>query len=162
MGYLGRALDPETLTPIGAEHPILATPSSEDTPIFHPSGRFLLYRSAAGDQTELFLTRFPETQGKWLISTGGGPAPRWSPKGDAVLLVQRDRLIEVPVTLGPTVAVGASRILLDANAMRPFVSGFDITSDGKAFLMVQRAQTPDQPTGMVSVVLNWAEEFRAR
>ena len=159
---MGQPLDPETLTPVGPEQPIVVTPANEAGPIFHPSGRFLLYRSAEGGQTELYLTRFPEAQGKWQISNGGGIAPRWTPNGDAVVFAQVDRLMEVPVTLEPTVTIGAPRVVLDARAMRPFVSAFDITPDGKSFLMVQRAQAPDQPTGMVSVVLNWAEEFKAK
>ena len=157
-----RELDPITLTPVGTEQPIVVTPSNEELPLVHPSGRFLLYRSAEGDQAELYLTRFPETRGKWQISTGGGSAPRWSRKGDAVLFAEVDRLVEVPITVEPTVTVGTPRVVLDANAMRPFVSVFDVTPDGKSFLMVQRVQAPEQPTGMVSVVLNWAEEFRAK
>ncbi len=159
---VGQPLDPESLTPVGAERPIVATRANERLPVVHQSGRFLLYLSAEGGQTELYLTRFPEARGKWQITSGGGSAAHWSPGGNAVLFSQADRLVEVPITLEPTVTIGAPRVVLDANAMRPFVGTFDITPDGKSFLMVQRAQAPEQSSGLLSVVLNWAEEFRAR
>ncbi len=159
---LGQPLDPATLTSLGAERPIIVTPQNEGGPLFHPSGRLLVYRSAEGGRPELYLTRFPEAQGKWQISNAGGTAPRWSPKGDAILFTESERLIEVPITLQPTVTVGPPRVVLDSNAMRPFLGAFDLTPDGKSLLMVQRAQAVDQPVGMVSVVLNWVEEFRIK
>jgi serine/threonine-protein kinase len=158
----GQPIDPETLTTVAAEQPILATGSSDRLPAFHPSGRWLLFRGTENQQSEVYLTRVPEAQGKWQISRGGGDDPRWSAGGDAVLYTQSERLIEVPVTLEPAVAIGAPRVVLDAIAMRTFLGGYDVGRDGKSFLMVQRAQAPDVATGLVSVVLNWAEPFKAR
>jgi hypothetical protein len=159
---LGQPIDPDTLTTAAAVQPILVTGSSARLPTIHPSGRWLLFRGTENRQTEVYLTRIPEAQGKWQISRGGGDDPRWSAGGDAVLYTQLDRLVEVPVTLDPAVAIGAPRAVLDARAMRPFLGGYDVGRDGRSFLMVQRVQAPDVPTGMVSVVLNWAEQFRAR
>jgi hypothetical protein len=157
---LRQPLDPGTLTPVGPEQPFIVTPVNEMTPMFHPSGRFLLYRSFESNQPEFFLTRFPDAQGKWQVAKG--PAnfdPQWSRKGDSIVYAQVDHLAEVPITLEPTVSVGAPRVVLDANAVRTLNLFFDVLPDGN-FLMVQRAQAPEQPTGMVSVVMNWAQEFK--
>jgi Tol biopolymer transport system component len=159
---MGQALDPVTLAPMGAEQPIIATPANENSPLLHPSGRFLLYRGTEGVRTELYLTRFPEAQGKWQISTAGATFARWTPKGDAVVYAQTDHLIEVPITLEPAVSVGPARVVLDSNVSRPFVGTFDVAKDGQSLLMVQRVVAPDQPQGAVSLVLNWLEEFRAK
>ena len=159
---MGQPLDPATLAPIGAEQPIVVTPANEGAPRFHPSGRFLLYRSTEGTRSEMYLTRLPGAQGKWQISNGGATFAQWTARGDAVLYAQGDRLIEVPVTLDPVIAAGAPRVVMDSNMTRSLVGTFDVSKDGKSLLMVRRAAAPDQPNGGVSLVLNWLEEFRAK
>jgi serine/threonine-protein kinase len=155
----GQGLDPDTLMPAGSEQPILTTPSNESFPQFHPSGRFLLYRGAEAGRVELYLTRFPDAQGKWQITNGGASTGRWSPSGDAVFYLAEDQLFEIPVAVEPTVTIGAPRIALEANVVRQLMSSPDPTPDGKSFLVVQRAQGPDQSGGAVSVVLHWAQQF---
>ena len=65
-------------------------------------------------------------------------------------------------------AIGVAQLvagLLDPHTSPILTVGqatIDLTPDGKSLLMVQRAQAVDQPVGMVSVVLNWVEEFRIK
>jgi eukaryotic-like serine/threonine-protein kinase len=161
VDIFGQRLDPETLTPVGSEQAMVSTPSNESSPLLHPSGRFLLYRGVEAGRAELYLTRFPEAQGKWQVTNGsGGSVARWSPSGDAVFYFAQDRLLEVPIAVEPTVKIGTPRVALEPNVARQLMSSLDLTPDGKSFLVVQRAQGPDQSVGAVSVVLKWAQQFR--
>jgi hypothetical protein len=40
-------------------------------------------------------------------------------------------------------------------------SGFDVSPDGRRFLMIQPT-APEQPATQVNVVINWFEELRQR
>src|SRR5207342_2807036 len=46
-----------------------------------PDGRWLTYTSNETGRGEVYVTRFPETGGKWRVSSDGGQVPRWGSDG---------------------------------------------------------------------------------
>jgi len=111
------------------------------------------------------VTSFPETQGRWQISTGGGRQAAWSRDGRE--LFYRDfsgALIAVPVKLSPTFEAGASRRLFSDPAYRGSGSSlsdrtYDISPDGRRFVMIRNAA---QPARSLAVVQHWFDELRRR
>ena len=64
-----------------------------------PDERWLAYTSSESGVGEVVVQPFPDpSSGKWLISTGGGSAPRWRRDGRELFYVDKDRrLVSVPV-----------------------------------------------------------------
>ena len=67
------------------------------------------------------------------------------------------------ITAGPSFAPGKPRLLFDTDRFYflPGYRNYDVTPDGKGFIMVQPDASAQNPTQLV-VVLNWAEELRRR
>jgi len=130
-----------------------------------PDGRWLAYGSTQSGQFEVYVTSFPDTQGRWQISTGGGRQAAWSRDGRE--LFYRDfsgALIAVPVKLSPEFEAGASRRLFSDPAYRGSGSSmsdrtYDVSPDGQRFVMIRNV---DQPPRTLAVVQNWFDELRRR
>ena len=78
----------------------------------HTPDQWMAYGSTQSGQFEVYVTSYPETRGRWQISTGGGRQPAWSSDGRE--LFYRDfagAMIAVPVTLSPTFEAGPGRKL---------------------------------------------------
>ena len=61
--------------------PLLATEANELEGRLSPDGRWLAYVSDAGGRPEVYVQPFPGLEGRWLVSTDGGSAPRWRGTG---------------------------------------------------------------------------------
>ena len=125
----------------------------------------MAYASTQSGQYEVYVTSYPDTRGRWQISTAGGRQPAWSRDGRE--LFYRDfngALIAVPVTRSPTFAAGPGRKLFQDAAYAgagPSLSDrtYDVSLDGRGFLMI-RMNAP--PRRHLAVVQNWFDELRRR
>jgi hypothetical protein len=67
-------------------------------------------------------------------------------------------MMAVDVQTSPSFRPGTPRVLFEGSS-----GSFDVSPDGKRFLMVKGPATPAQsPANQVTVVLNWFEELRRR
>lgn len=72
---------------------VASTNFSESAPAMSPDGRWMAYESDESGQSEIYVRPYPDVEkGKWLISSGGGIRPRWSPTGTEV---NRDVVLKV-------------------------------------------------------------------
>ena len=130
-----------------------------------PDGRWLAYGSTQSGQFEVYVTSYPDAQGRWQISTGGGRHPAWS--HDSKEIFYRDfagALISIPVTLSPTFTAGQGRKLFENSAYRGAGTGisdrtYDVTADARRFLMI-RVTEPPQRT--LAVVQHWVDDLSRR
>jgi hypothetical protein len=90
------------------------------------------------------------------VSEGGGEIPVWSRTGDRIIYLKDDALVmEVDVATGPEVRVSRAREVFSANPARLGPNhGFDITEDGRRFLMVHYGD-PKQGSGDLILVTDW-------
>jgi hypothetical protein len=128
-----------------------------------PDGRYVAYVSNESSRDEVYVRPFPGADAnRWVLSAGGGSEPRWSPLGDELFYVSEDEeLLSVPVTLGDRFAHGAPRRLfsVDAFARETNSRAYDVTPDGKAFVMLR----PTPATfGAPILVENWTSELRRK
>ena len=73
------------------------------------------------------------------------------------------RLFAVDITMDPTLSCGAPRMLFEGPYDRFIpIRGYDVTSDGRRFLMSTPVVLPMQPVTQINVVLNWFEELKRR
>jgi dipeptidyl aminopeptidase/acylaminoacyl peptidase len=139
-------------------------------PSFSPDGRFLAYFHGEGEATgnvaagNILLTRFPEGEGKWQVTTRGGDFGMWSPDGRRFYYVARSekdaaerQLMEVDVRTSPEVVLGVPRPLFSLQAVG-VGNIYSPAPGGQRFLMV--VEESGQTAGRLVLVQNWFEEFR--
>jgi serine/threonine-protein kinase len=143
----------------GEPSPLIATSADEIAARLSPDDRWLAYMSDESGRWEVYVRPFPNVNaGKWLISTGGGTDPVWSPNGRELFYMNGTAM------MGTTLEANGSAFHLSAPEMLftgPFETGstaFDITPDGMYFVMVEA--DPDAKPTQFQVVLNWLEELK--
>ena len=104
---------------------LLQTRANEHSGRVSPDGRWIAYVSDESGQPEVYVSRFPEMQGRFAVSASGGSQPIWGANGDELFyLGPGGRLIAAPVdSAGGGFRVGTQtelfRALLYAEAYSP-------------------------------------------
>jgi Tol biopolymer transport system component len=108
---------------------------------------------------EVYVQSFPAGAGKYQISTGGGTQPRWRRDGKELFYIATDgKLMAVDVKLSPRFEAGIPHALFDSQIYIPtanVVFRYDMTPDGKRFLIDQLNQAPSGAPIPITVVVNW-------
>jgi serine/threonine-protein kinase len=134
--------------------------------MFSPDGRWLVYAvKEAGRDEEVYVQAYPGPGTRWLISSGGGTEPVWSPTGQEIFYRTPDgtRMMSVTVQTRPTLQAAAPRQLFQGGyAVAPgnFWANYDVGPDGQQFLMLEPEQVGSDT--QVAVILNWFEELKRR
>jgi Tol biopolymer transport system component len=130
---LAYSLRDRTSTPIAARPDALEMSSR-----FSPDGRWIAYEYAEAGPRDIFVEPFPQTGLR--VRVASGRRPLWSPDGKEIFFDRDDaQLYVVPITLGPSPTAGTPTPL----PIKGFMQGggrrmYDITPDGKQFLMLFR------------------------
>ena len=144
------------LEPDGQVKPLRVTPANETEGRFSPDGSRVAYASDESGRYEVYVQAYPSGANRTLVSTGGGFQPRWSRDGRELFYVTGDAIVGVEMRSDGT--VGTPRRLVDrANYFIKFES-YDISPDGKRFIMIRRDEgsVPRQ----LNVILNWSASPR--
>ncbi len=148
-----------------AAKPLLHTPFAETNAEISPDGRWIAYQSNESGRDEIFVRPFPAVDaGRWQISTGGGVQPVWAHSGRELFYRDPDgRLMAVPIQAGASFAAGNPVVIIERRYAGSPLPGrtYDVSPDGKRFLMIKDAQTTEKSTPtQLNVVLNWGEELK--
>jgi len=158
---------------LGSDHriePLVHTPFSEQNGEVSPDGRWLAYQSNDSGRSEIWVRPYPDVNGgRWLVSAGGGLQPLWSRDGKDAELFYRDLsgdLMRVAVERGSGWAVGATTKLFGAGqyyfgAGEAFGRTYDISLDGRRFLMIKDVARDQSSAPTILVVQNWFDELKA-
>jgi serine/threonine-protein kinase len=154
--------------------PLVQTAFFENNGIISPDGRWFAYESNESSRSQIYVRPFPNVNGGLRqVSSLGGRWPLWAPNGRELFYVDDNGfLTTVPVQASATATFnfGNPTKLLDM----PYVSGdvrtYDVSPDGQKFLMIKNvpaanreaASAPAPAPASMIVVLNWAEELKAR
>ena len=140
--------------------------------MFSPDGRYLAYESDEGGRTEIYVQPVSEGGGRVTISTDGGSQAAWARNGRELFYREEGgpnrttRMMVVDVTLEGTFAAGIPRPLFElrSNEYPPGAApmrAYDVTRDGKRFLMVQQGEdSAEAPITHVVIVQHWLEELK--
>jgi len=134
----------------------VASPLSANGQI-SPNGQWLAYTSNESGNIEVYVTAFRGGQGKWQLSANGGSAPLWSKDGKTLYYVDPSySILEVPVKdTGGALQFGMPQVLVSHwSAPQVF---YDVTPDGKRFLLDQVAQQVSQS---VTVITNFTAALK--
>ncbi|HET9308352.1 MAG TPA: protein kinase [Candidatus Sulfotelmatobacter sp.] len=127
---------------------------------FSPDGRWVAYASNETGRQEVYVQPYPGRGGKWMISSGGGQAPRWSPRGREIFFRNDDAFMTVPVETQPTFKAGTPRMLF-RDAIYMAQRDYDVAPDGEHFLMIKRKEA-SAGENQVNMVLHWNEELKGK
>jgi len=123
-----------------------------------PDNKWLAYSATESGRDELYLTSFPEANGRWQISQNGGTSPAWRGDGKELYFyefsggqVQIDA-VEI-ATRGDQLATTNYRKLF---AVPHVIAGgnanFEVSPDGHRFLI---AVQPEVAAAPITLTLNW-------
>jgi serine/threonine-protein kinase len=143
--------------------PALKTPAAEGFPRISPDGRWLAYVSDESGQSEVWVRPLPKLDAKWRVSTEGGTEPVWSRDGRELFYRNGDRMMSVGIAAGATLVAASPRVLFEGRYQYSgtSVSAYDVSPDGRRFLMVQPTES-EQPVAQIQIVLNWFEDLKRR
>ena len=150
---------------------LVQTPVAAYDGQFSPNARWVAYTSKESGREEVYVVPFDATRvlhagsgsagasgsGKWQISSGGGRCPRWRGDGKEIFYLAPDnQMMAAEVEeRGNGVEVGTAQALFRV-ASAPTFSPYDVTSDGKKFVINSLAEqnTP------LTLVVNWTANLK--
>ena len=142
-------------TPVG----LLTSVHDEKQPRPSPDSRWLAYVSNESGREEVYVRSLAPGGGRVPVSANGGGEPLWAPRAFTLFYREGERIIEATLAQAPSLRVVSRRVLFAGPyASDVFHPNWDISPDGKSFLMVRPV---DLSRGFVLVV-NWAAELRRR
>ena len=137
--------------------PLVETAAAERGARVSPDGAWLAYVSNASGRDEILIQPFPGPGTASQVSTDGGFEPVWSRDSRELFYRSGLDVMVVDVAPGPELFLSRPQRLFTGRFERALVGGgganFDVSLDGRRFLMVKRKETV-QPT-VIHVVLNW-------
>jgi eukaryotic-like serine/threonine-protein kinase len=107
---------------------------------FSPDGRFVAYGSDQSGTWEIYVQPFPNaSDGKCLVSSGGGVEPRWSRDGKELFYFSGQTLMVVPVRVRPRFSKETPVALFDAPILAGYTADshrWQVAPDGQRFLLL--------------------------
>ena len=142
--------------------PLVQTTFEERDAEVSPDGRWVAYGSSESGRFEVYVRPFPEVDGgRWQVSTGGGTRPLWARSGrELFYLVEPGRMMVVPLQPDPTFVAGNPHVVFEGRYFTGGGRSFDVSPDGRRFLMIKEAAAAVASPPQLTVVLNWDEELK--
>jgi len=151
--------------------PFLQTQFRQTGGAFSPDGRWIAYISNESGTEQIYVRPAPTaagpagSAGKWQVSTDGGRYLHWARGGRELFYRNGDKMMAVEIEPGgaPSGPFRSGTPKLLFSYASPSVSGaFDVSPDGKRFLMIKPGAGPEAGPPQVQFVLEWFEEIRRR
>jgi Tol biopolymer transport system component len=143
--------------------PLLQSRFGERNGEVSPNGKWLVYDSNESGAYEVYVRPFPNADaGRWPISSGGGSQPLWTRDGREVIYAGiGNRLMSAAVEDGATFKAGTPRVVVEApRFFGTLARTYDVSPDGKRFLIIEETDSGDAGAASMIVILNWTEELK--
>jgi eukaryotic-like serine/threonine-protein kinase len=138
-------------------------------PHLSPDGRWMAYVSNESGLSELYVQPYPGPGEKIRISVAGGFDPLWSADGRELFYrsFKADRTqqyFSASIRSAVPFRIDPPRLMFETkpgeyDTTAPERS-WDVTADGRRFLLTKAAQTSDRPVTLMQIVLNWADALK--
>ena len=158
------------LLPVGEgktpPRPWLNTRFRETQPDWSPDGRWIAYTSNESGRPEVYVQSYPGPGARYTVSRGGGNSPAWARDGHELFYLEPNpdekvTMMAVPVTTTPSFSTGTPRRLFQGSfTVSNWSRSYDVTTDGRRFIMVQPRERVPLPVSQIVVVQNWGEELK--
>jgi Tol biopolymer transport system component len=139
---------------------LLQTPYIECCGKFSPDGRWVAYQSDESGKFQIYVLPASGNAGKWMISTDGGIRAQWSRDGKRIYYTSPDsKLMAVDVNArGDEFMAGVPQMLFGLNLKPTFGQQYDVSADGKRFLVNSPMQQGEMAP--ITVVQNWTAALK--
>ena len=158
------------LLPIGEgaapARPWLNTRFNESHPDWSPDGHWIAYDSDESGRPEVYVQPYPGPGARYVVSRDGGTSPAWARDGRELFYQApgADRqvaMMSTAVTTTPEFATGTPQKLFQGLFVTSGLSrSYNVSPDGRRFIMVQPREQAPLPVSQIVVVQNWIEELR--
>jgi len=139
--------------------PFLKTEFNELHGQLSPDSHWMAFTSDRSGRREVYVRPFPPSDGEWTISIAGGEQPRWRGDGKELFFEAADgKMMAVPVKAvagtKPSFEAGTPLALFEAHMAPSTGFNYDVTADGKRFL-ITTANGSGASSTPLTVVTNW-------
>jgi eukaryotic-like serine/threonine-protein kinase len=141
------------LLPDGKRKPVRTTQFTEYFARFSPDGHWIAYQSDEHGQFEIYVQTYPEGKVR-SVSKGGGTMPCWSRDGKYLFYLSGNKMMRVHMQADGWPAPKPDTLFDTSNYFR---DSYDISLDGKRFLMIRR--DPGSVPRQLNVIVNWSDEL---
>jgi hypothetical protein len=150
-------LDMET----GIVRPFLDSPFVENYPEISPDGRWIAYASDETGRPEVYVRPFPGPGAKHQVSNQGGGQPLWNKDMGRLFYRWNDQVWAADVRIADGFSTGKPRLLFDRPGYAPGSPSrsWDLSPDGRGFLMVKLERREPAPVTEMVIVENWFQEL---
>jgi eukaryotic-like serine/threonine-protein kinase len=144
----------------------LNTRSDESQPDFSPDGRWIAYVSNDSGRSEVYVQAYPGAGARYTVSRNGGSSPAWSHDGQELFYIafgpdEKATMMAATITTTPSFSIGTPRKLFEGIfTVSSGARSYDVTPDGRRFIMVQPHEQAPLPVSQIVVVQNWSEELK--
>ncbi len=139
--------------------PLLVSKADEKLPRVSPDSKWLAYVSDESGREEVYVRTLAPGGGRVPVSAGGGGEPLWSGDGRRLFYRHGSKMMAATIATTPTLSVTKRDDVFDIPfATDPYHPNYDVTADGKRFVMVQ----PLESSRATVLVVNFAEELKRR
>jgi serine/threonine-protein kinase len=134
--------------------------------VISPDGRWLAYGADNTGRSEVYVRPYPDAAaGQWQISNSGAKTPLWSRDGKELFYFAADgALMAVPVESTSTAWNAGPPVRLLAPLYDQGIAAagrtYDISADGKRFLMIKAPEAAAASRTELVVVLHFDEELK--
>jgi eukaryotic-like serine/threonine-protein kinase len=138
-------------------------------PDLSPDGRWMAYASNESGTFEVYVQPYPGPGEKFRISVAVGMDPIWTANGRELLYRSftsdgQQLFLSAAVSSLAPFRTAPPRMMFQAkmgeyDTTAPERS-WDVSADGKRFLLVKPSPSTDKPVSTIQVVLNWTEELK--
>jgi eukaryotic-like serine/threonine-protein kinase len=140
--------------------PIVQSAFDKGGAAISPDGKWLAYHTSDSGRNEVYITAFPGAGAKWQFSTNGGIEAHWRKDGKELFFLDpTDNLVAVDVNIANNAPqLGVPHILFQANAIHRQSGPYDVTGNGKKFLV--NTGNLKEGSDPLTLVLNWPAELK--
>ena len=153
-------IDPEGA---GKPQPLVVEPGDQSNAVVSPDSRWIAYH--ASESGEIYVRPFPNVaDGRWQVVPSGAKWPLWSRDGKELFFVSGTSIMSVAVEGGPTFEWNSPSRLFDVSGYSGFAGlagprNYDLSPDGKRFLVIKDSGLDRAQTREFVVVENWFDEL---
>jgi hypothetical protein len=142
---------------------LIATPAIERNPVVSPDARWLAYESNGSGRFEVFVVPYPDTKSSGPHLIAAGSRPHWARRSNELFYVAPGGAL---LSVRPDPQGGTwnnpVQIFDGRYATEMAMSGrtYDVSADGRRFLMVKEPSIDPATAPRLVVVRNWTEELK--
>lgn len=134
--------------------PLLSGPFDQLAATLSPDGKWLAYQSDESGALEIYVQAFPEPNGRWMVSSGGGTQPLWRSDGRQLFYLSSRGVSVIDVSAQNGFAFSSPKQLFSVNVKGDQATNYAVNLDGTQVLTNELPPVDPNKVG-ARLVQNW-------